>query len=101
MNPIVPPPRLHPRNVGQQLRTLITEEIEPVSPDLRRHAAEPTAAAAPGTCRNQTPATDGVVPLLLSSLQQTPEPVAAEHRSVYCPGSPDGHSPPCTHRTPG
>jgi len=35
--------RLDPRDVGQQLRARITEDIKSFIPDLRRHAAYATA----------------------------------------------------------
>jgi hypothetical protein len=46
MDPLAPRLRLDPRNIGQQLRERITQEIESVSPELRCHAAQPTAARA-------------------------------------------------------
>src|SRR6516165_11956469 len=44
MDPVACRLRLDPRDVDQQLRARITAEIESVIPDLRRHAAQPTAA---------------------------------------------------------
>ena len=46
MNPVSCRLRLDPRDVDQQLRARITAGIESVIPDLRRHAAQPTAARA-------------------------------------------------------
>jgi hypothetical protein len=46
MDPVASRLRLDPRDVDQQLRARITAEIESVIPDLRRHAAQPTAARA-------------------------------------------------------
>jgi hypothetical protein len=44
MDPVAWRLRLDPRDVDQQLWMRITARIESVVPDLRRHAAEPTAA---------------------------------------------------------
>jgi|SRR6266851_607385 len=46
MDPLTPRLRPDPRNIGQQLRERITQEIESISPELRCHAAQPTAARA-------------------------------------------------------
>jgi F0F1-type ATP synthase membrane subunit b/b' len=46
MNPVTSRLRLYLSYVSQQFQERITQEIVPVSPDLRRHAAQRTAALA-------------------------------------------------------
>ncbi len=44
IDPLAARLRLDPYDVIQQLRARVTEEIKSVSPDLRRHAAQPSTA---------------------------------------------------------
>ena len=54
MDPVASRLRLDPRDVDQQLRARITAEIESVIPDLRRHAAQPTAARRASSIRRRS-----------------------------------------------